>query len=76
MGGAVFMSSTNIFTQRMEQLALSSRWAARMLGKLRKVIETHRERWLCENEGQWPDKFSLLNRHVRTGCEPPFIFND
>lgn len=39
-------------------------------------INKHREQWLCEGEGQWPDKFSLLNRYVRTDCEPPFIFSD
>lgn len=46
------------------------------LDEITKVIEEHRERWLCEGEGQWPDKFTILNRYVRTDYEPPFIFND
>lgn len=46
------------------------------LGEMTKVIEEHREQWLCEGEGEWPDKFALLNRYVRTDHEPPFILND
>lgn len=46
------------------------------LNEMTQVINKHREQWLCEGEGQWPDKFALLNRYVRTDYEPPFIFND
>lgn len=40
------------------------------------VIESHREEWTITLQGQWPDEFTLLNRYVRTGLRPPFIFND
>lgn len=46
------------------------------LSEMAQVIEEHREQWLCESQGQWPDKFALLNRYVRTDYAPPFIFND
>lgn len=32
--------------------------------------------WWATLEGKWPDRFVLLNRYLRTGQEPPFIFND
>jgi len=35
-----------------------------------------RDKWYAITEGQWPDKFTLLNRYVRIGLRPPFIFND
>lgn len=50
--------------------------AVRGLNELAEVVKQHREQWLCEGEGQWPDKFTLLNRYVRTDREPPFLFND
>lgn len=46
------------------------------LKEMSRVIAEHREAWLCGGEGQWPDRFALLNRYVRTDLEPPFIFND
>ncbi len=46
------------------------------LREIAEVIAGHREQWLCEGEGQWPDKFALLNRYVRTDHEPPYIFNE
>ena len=29
--------------------------------------------WLTQ-PGEWPDKFTLLNRYLRTGVKPPFLF--
>lgn len=26
--------------------------------------------------GEWPDNFILLNRYLRTGTRPPFLFNE
>lgn len=26
--------------------------------------------------GEWPDKFVLLNRYLRTGVKPPFLLNN
>lgn len=31
--------------------------------------------WATER-GEWPDKFTLLNRYLRTGVKPPFLFNE
>lgn len=45
------------------------------LAKLAKVFED-RDKWFTVYEGQWPDKFVVLNRFVRTGLRPPFILND
>lgn len=64
------------FTVACNSLAASTRFAVAQLKCLADVINEHREQWLCEGEGQWPDKFVLLNRYVRTDYEPPFIIND
>lgn len=45
------------------------------LAKLTVIFED-RDKWYAINEGQWPDKFTLLNRFLRIGLRPPFIFND
>lgn len=63
------------FSEAMRRMAASAEWAARGFRVLADIVAAHREQWLCEGEGQWPDKFSLLNRYVRTGLEPPFIVN-
>lgn len=60
----------------MNRLAQVTGEAVQAFSQLAEIINQHREQWLCEGEGQWPDKFSLLNRYVRTDLEPPFIFND
>jgi hypothetical protein len=46
----------------------------RRLNEFAKVFDD-RDRWYVANEGQWPDRFVLLNRFVRTGKRPPYIFN-
>lgn len=61
--------------EALRQMAQSAERAARGFKMLGNVITEHREQWLCEGEGQWPDKFILLNRYVRTDLEPPFIIN-
>lgn len=35
-----------------------------------------RDKWYAIYPGQWPDKFTLLNRFMRTGLRPPFTLND
>jgi hypothetical protein len=35
-----------------------------------------RDKWHATVPGQWPDRYVLLNRFVRTGARPLFIFND
>lgn len=57
------------------QLRLSVLKVIDSLNQLTKVFED-RDKWYAINEGQWPDRFTLLNRFVRTGLRPPFIFND
>lgn len=57
------------FTAQVQQVTAS-------LEGLAAVIERNRERWYCTSPGDWPDKFALLNRYVRTGIEPTYIFND
>lgn len=53
----------------------SLRQAAKALGDLGRLFED-RNKWYAVNEGQWPDKYVLLNRFLRTGLRPPYIFND
>lgn len=50
--------------------------AAIALNVFGSFIHSKREEWITIYPGQWPDKFTLLNRYVRTGLQPPFIFND
>lgn len=45
------------------------------LNEMAKIFED-RDKWHATTEGEWPDKFTLLNRFVRTGVRPPYIFND
>jgi hypothetical protein len=63
------------FSEAVRQMACSAQRAVQGFSALADVITLHREQWLCEGEGQWPDKFTLLNRYVRTDLEPPFIIN-
>lgn len=63
-------------THSLNSLTQATHNAIKGLNELACVVEQHREQWLCEGEGQWPDKFSLLNRYVRADLEPPFLFND
>lgn len=60
----------------LRRMSLSTEATTRVLHTLAHVVAVNREHWLCEGEGQWPDKFILLNRYVRTDLEPPFIFNN
>jgi hypothetical protein len=57
------------------QFQLATREVIRQLDRLAKVFED-RDKFHASYEGQWPDKFVLLNRFVRTGLRPPFIIND
>lgn len=43
--------------------------------QLNRIWEERAHVWAV-TEGQWPDRFTLLNRYVRTGQEPPYLFND
>lgn len=49
--------------------------AIKGLNALASVFED-RDKWYAIYPGRWPDKFTLLNRFVRTGLRPPFILND
>lgn len=60
----------------VNQFEASARRARKSLSDLWNVIDKNREFRLVSGPGQWPDKFSLLNRYVRTGLEPPYILND
>lgn len=57
------------------QFRLSCLQAIKGLNALAAVFED-RDKWYAVCEGQWPDKFTVLNRFMRTGLRPPFIFND
>lgn len=52
------------------------------LERFRKAVDVFNEvfadldKWHAQVEGEWPDKFVVLNRFVRTGVRPPYIFND
>lgn len=48
----------------------------KVLGEIGEQMRQHEEQWRCELPGQWPDRFTLLNRYVRTGIQAPYIFND
>lgn len=54
---------------------LATLQATKALAKLVAVFED-RDKFYAICEGQWPDKFTLLNRFMRTGLRPPYIFND
>lgn len=56
-------------------LSLATVQATKALSELAQVFED-RDSWHAVCEGEWPDKFTLLNRFVRTGVRPPFILND
>lgn len=56
-------------------LRLAVHRSTEALGKLAKVFED-RDSWHAVCEGKWPDKYTLLNRFLRTGIRPPFIIND
>lgn len=57
------------------QFRLSCLQAIKGLNSLAAIFED-RDKWYAVHEGQWPDKFALLNRFIRTGLRPPFILND
>lgn len=43
---------------------------------LQKFNEQLRVWLLLERGGEWPDKFTLLNRYVRTGIEPEYFSDE
>lgn len=57
------------------QLRLAVLSATKSLARLAAVFED-RDKFYVVCEGQWPDKFAVLNRFMRTGLRPPYIFND
>lgn len=57
------------------QFKLSCLQTIKGLNALAAVFED-RDRWYAVCEGQWPDKFVILNRFMRTGLRPQFILND
>lgn len=48
------------YTAAFHSLAAATLRATAELKELADVIAEHREQWLCEGKGQWPDKFVLL----------------
>lgn len=70
------MTSSVVITCNMERLAAQVRRTTEQIKELSVVIERNCEHWHCTLSGDWPDKFTLLNRYVRTGVEPEYIFND
>lgn len=73
---ATMTHEINTLTLIMNSFADIVRMTTDALNEMAQIVAEHREQWLCEGEGQWPDKFTLLNRYVRTDYEPPFIFNE
>lgn len=69
-------NSFNGLADAMRSLGEAAERAAKGFSVLLNVITEHREELLCTGPGQWPDKYTLLNRYVRTDLEPPFIIND
>ena len=59
----------------MEKFEEATRIVVTQLQQVTALFED-RDKWYATQEGQWPDRFILLNRFVRTGLRPPFIFND
>lgn len=59
-----------------DNLGLSTKQTVRRLEYFHQVLQDMADNLHAQSEGQWPDKFTLLNRYVRTGLRPPFIFND
>lgn len=49
--------------------------AIKQLNALTAVFQD-RDKFYAIHPGQWPDKFAVLNRFMRTGLRPPFILND
>lgn len=67
-----FLDTAGAFSR----LGFASRRTALQFKRYGAFVQAHREEWLTTLPGQWPDKFTLLNRYVRSDLEPPYIFND
>jgi len=57
--------------------------ALRSLGESTRLCAKGFDGWLAATEplwaimpGEWPDNFVLLNRYVRTGVKPGFLFSE
>ena len=61
----------------LESLARASRFATTQIKALDGVLRSFdtEENW-ATLPGEWPDNFTLLNRYLRTGVRPEFLFND
>lgn len=70
------LTEVHDLNRALRNMAGHTKQTVKEFSKLSEIIRERREQWLCEGEGQWPDKFTLLNRYVRTDYEPPFILND
>lgn len=50
--------------------------AARQITKVFRDLTDHLNPLWAALPGEWPDNFILLNRYLRTGVKPPFLFNE
>lgn len=52
------------------------REATKSLRELSEVLKSTREHWLCMVGGEWPDRFVLLNRYLRTGAQSEYFTDE
>lgn len=57
----------------LNQMTVSARKVTEVLRALGDQIAVLRPIWLATDAGEWPDRFVLLNRYLRTGCEPEYF---
>lgn len=57
-------------------ISIVTQEATKAFAQLAKLFAENRLIWLVTWGGEWPDKFVLLNRYMRTGCEPDYFDDD
>lgn len=40
------------------------------------IVQYLRPQWLLTMSGEWPDRFVILNRYLRTGVEPEYFSDE
>lgn len=70
-----FTDALSDLSKGFEQLNGACATAVKAFADFGRLFED-RDKHYAVNEGQWPDKYVVLNRFMRTGLRPPFIFND
>jgi len=60
----------------LQTLSASCEAATAATKALGDVIQAQYPTWLIIEGGNWPDRFSLLNRYLRTGVEPEYFSDE